>query len=64
MRKANGKVVDPRNLPDLKISVSSKVSSAPVSAEAPVIKNYPEIIETIISKASREAEHITGATGP
>ena len=58
LAKASGKSVDPRKLPSLKVSVSSKVSSVPVDAEPPVIENYPDITEHIISNASMEAGHI------
>ncbi len=60
--KANGETVDPRKLPGLEISVSSKVSSEPVDAEPPVIEIYPEIIADIKEMASREAGHIKQTT--
>lgn len=60
--KASGRTVDPRDIPSLKISISSKVSSVPVDTEPPVIEKYPEIIEEIKSKASKEAEHTVGTS--
>ena len=60
--KANGETVDPRTLPRLDISVSSKVSSEPVDAERPVIEDYGKIIADIKENASKEAEHIQQTT--
>ena len=62
LAQANGETVDPRKLPGLDISVSSKVSSEPVDAEAPVVENYRDIIADIKLNASREAEHTKQTT--